>query len=805
MSGAAEFEVEFLTDEMAFDAEFESLQKLDEIPAYEGAYETEACFREDVVLPTKGKLMNGDFTVKQIERTLSFNDAGGMTIEVSGGDIGPYIPSPGRPPIIANKVIIDGETLVDLTADTVTKDNIAKGVTAHDKSGAKIVGDNKNLVDTSDANALPDDILKGRTAYVGGVKTVGKMPVNDGFFAEITTKDAEVEIPKGYHDGTGKVSIADAAKAALTAENIRAGVAVLGVGGTLKEGAPMTAASDAEMNALKTADNSGVFVKFTGESTENFREGAYYKLDAAENGELSWTFCGLKLIEVTFTENGTYEVAGYVDDTGEFQSADGFKTVTVNVPLHIGEPMHVGELSKVQELTTLDNVGKVIRWTGSINTETFKHMELYVLYRISGNLQWWHLITEPKTYVEATYDAGGYMLTAALHGFTKIVSNQFRDQDKLTSVTYDKAITEIGDYAFAGTKECLPASVIPSTVQKIGISAFEDSSMPLTTLPSGVTEIGECAFSNSSIALTSLPSGLTAIPAKAFLSTENMAFTSLPSGVTSIGKFAFYFANVQLTTLPDAVTTMGDSAFYHSSCPVLTKLSNGLAAIPEYAFYQASLDVLTSLGTGLHMIGENAFSEANAPLLTSLPDGLTTIGNAAFYASTAPLASMPNTVTDIGTVAFDSSSAAFTSLSTGLTQINAMTFHGCSNLTLASLPSGLTLIEYGAFQECSGITISIIPDGVTTIGDVAFEACTGITQITLPSGLDEIGGGVFASCTSLTEVTFKSTPANIGSNIFGNCPNLTTVRVPWAEGTIDMGNMGIDTSKITVIYNYTAE
>lgn len=804
MSGAAEFEVEFLTDEMAFDAEFESLQKLDEIPAYEGAYETEACFREDVVLPTKGKLMNGDFTVKQIERTLSFNDAGGMTIEVSGGDIGPYIPSPGRPPIIANKVIIDGETLVDLTADTVTKDNIAKGVTAHDKSGAKIVGDNKNLVDTSDADALPDDILKGRTAYVGGVKTVGKMPVNDGFSAEITTKDAEVEIPEGYHDGTGKVSIADAAKAALTAENIRAGVAVLGVDGTLKEGEPITAASEAEMNALKTADNNGVFVKFTGESTENFREGAYYKLSAAENGELSWAFCGLKLIEVTFTENGTYEAAGYADDTGEFQSADGFRTVTVNVPLHIGEPMHVGELSKVQELTTLANVGTVIMWTNS-NTETFKSMELYVLYRISGNLQWCHLVTEPKTYIEATYDAGGYMLTAALHGFTKIVNNQFRGQDKLTSVTYDKAITEIGDYAFAGTKECLPASVIPSTVQKIGISAFEDSSMPLTTLPSGVTEIGESAFADSSMALTSLPSGLTAIPANAFQFTHNMAFTSLPAGVTSIGKFAFYFANVQLTALPDAVTTMGDSAFYHSSCPALTKLSNGLAAIPETAFYEASLDVLTSLGTGLHMIGDNAFDSATAPLLTSLPDGLTTIGNGAFMRSSAPLASMPNTVTDIGYAAFYNSSAAFTSLSTGLTQIKDSTFDGCSNLTLTSLPSGLTLIYGGAFRDCSGITISIIPDGVTTIGDAAFQACTGITQITLPSGLDEIGGGVFASCTSLTEVTFKSTPAHIGNNIFGDCPNLTTVRVPWAEGTIAMGAIGIDTSKTTVIYNYTAE
>lgn len=39
-----------------------------------------------------------------------------------------------------NKVVYDGKTLVDLTSDTVTPATLAKGVTAHDKSGAKITG-----------------------------------------------------------------------------------------------------------------------------------------------------------------------------------------------------------------------------------------------------------------------------------------------------------------------------------------------------------------------------------------------------------------------------------------------------------------------------------------------------------------------------------------------------------------------------------------------------------------------------------------------------------------------------------------
>lgn len=39
-----------------------------------------------------------------------------------------------------NKVVYDGDTLIDLTADTVTADKLLKGYTAHDASGAVITG-----------------------------------------------------------------------------------------------------------------------------------------------------------------------------------------------------------------------------------------------------------------------------------------------------------------------------------------------------------------------------------------------------------------------------------------------------------------------------------------------------------------------------------------------------------------------------------------------------------------------------------------------------------------------------------------
>lgn len=49
-----------------------------------------------------------------------------------------------------NKVVVGGETKLDLTGDTVVADKLAKGYKAHDKSGAPIVGTNTYDADTGD-------------------------------------------------------------------------------------------------------------------------------------------------------------------------------------------------------------------------------------------------------------------------------------------------------------------------------------------------------------------------------------------------------------------------------------------------------------------------------------------------------------------------------------------------------------------------------------------------------------------------------------------------------------------------------
>lgn len=139
-----------------------------------------------------------------------------------------------------NKVVYGGNTLIDLTADTITPANLDSGVTAHDKSGATIVGTSTRDSDTSDANVSAGEILSGKTAYARGAKITGTMPNNGAVDIDITTRDQTVTVPQGYHDGSGTVQIGDTERAKIIANNIREGVEVLGITGTLSPASDVT-------------------------------------------------------------------------------------------------------------------------------------------------------------------------------------------------------------------------------------------------------------------------------------------------------------------------------------------------------------------------------------------------------------------------------------------------------------------------------------------------------------------------------------------------------------------------------------
>ena len=133
-----------------------------------------------------------------------------------------------------NKVVLaSGEVLIDLTGDTVDAAHVLDGFTFHDKSGAPVTGTCTYDSDTSDDTAAVGEILSGKTAHARGALLTGTMPNNGAQMGSINTKTQEVIIAQGYHDGSGKVSISDDEQAKLIPSNIREGITILGIEGTM--------------------------------------------------------------------------------------------------------------------------------------------------------------------------------------------------------------------------------------------------------------------------------------------------------------------------------------------------------------------------------------------------------------------------------------------------------------------------------------------------------------------------------------------------------------------------------------------
>lgn len=133
-----------------------------------------------------------------------------------------------------SKVVLgDGTVLIDLTGDDVTPGNLAEGIKAHDKSGAPIVGTSTKDADTSDATAVAAEILLGKIAYAKGSKLTGTMPNNGAKTLNVVEKATPVPIPQGYHDGSGVAQVDPTEAAKIIPENIRDGISILGVEGTM--------------------------------------------------------------------------------------------------------------------------------------------------------------------------------------------------------------------------------------------------------------------------------------------------------------------------------------------------------------------------------------------------------------------------------------------------------------------------------------------------------------------------------------------------------------------------------------------
>lgn len=225
--------------------------------------------------------------------------------DTATGESGDYINVSTTQSEADGKTIIQPSTKIIHMVDRsvfgdATAADVAKGKTFTSTSGLKVTGSlvSSGGIDTSKANASATDILSGKTAYVKGEKVTGT--IESKAAATYTPSTANQTISAGkYLSGTQTIK----GDANLVSGNIKSGVSIFGVSGTL-------AASNSGKYAWEKYEVLNYEITKTSIGTT-----APSDISSAKYGEYSITSDGY------FVLSGSSYVGGYHYITGQSSNA----------------------------------------------------------------------------------------------------------------------------------------------------------------------------------------------------------------------------------------------------------------------------------------------------------------------------------------------------------------------------------------------------------------------------------------------------------------------------------------------------
>ncbi len=337
-------------------------------------------------------------------------------------------------------------------------------------------------------------------------------------------------------------------------------------------------------------------------------------------------------------------------------------------------------------------------------------------------------------------------------GKTKI----FYVNPQVKELVLDNTVTQIGDYAFAGSQ--VTGVTLHSGVTSIGVGAFQNSALERIDFNGAeLREIPDYAFEGTKLPSIVLPNSVTTIGAYAF---ANSALSTLKAdGVESLGDCAFAGCKALRGdrtetgkyVLTVKATTLGDRVF--DGCDSLINVEFGsVKKMGRYTFNGAKSLWSASFGEETSSIGTYTFANTNV-VNVSLGNTLKTIGEGVFYGcKSITEITIPDTVTKIGAQAF-------------LGCVKLKSVNGIENVNVfgvqAFYESGLTSLNLAGAKEIGAYAFAstnksmkytqIYMPNVEIIGNFAFLN-GGESEVTLPASLVSLGYGVFASSDNLTAI-----------------------------------------------------
>jgi hypothetical protein len=726
-----------------------------------------------------------------------------------------------------NKVIYDGDILVDLTGDTVTPAVLAQGYTAHDASGAPITGtaaeggliiihDEPDIhggtirhITGQDYSVRQETDASGGTithlsagTVISGVKTITTNGTHDVAMyadaevnvptgtartsADLTASGATVTVPAGLYSTDATKSVASGS-ATTPATSVTANPSIsVGSDGLITATTSATKSVTPTVVAGYVSSGTAGTITVSGSNTSQLSTQAgttitpteseqtavasgKYTTGAVKVGAISSSYVGSGITRRSSTDltasGATVSVpAGYYSSTASKSVASGSE----------GTPTATkGTVSNHQVSVTPSVTNTAGYISGSTKTGTAVTVTASEL--ASGNKE----ITDNGTnidvvgYSTVSVDvASSNVYTATLDGTGD--QNGCYVQVNGTGTKYytdgDAITYEDGDNLLIAFRSTSGSGKNTLTVN--GVEA--DSNYGITVKTCTVTnprcdmtiEISYGAPTNVNLVLPS-----TSITANGLSQVGGYAYANV--NVPGMGESdlrAYLTRNsASFTTIdwPTSTTQIGKYAFADCTYFNPPSLPSGLQTIGYYAFNGCTRLALTSLPSAVYILGGYAFQDCKALALTSLPSGIESIPTYCFSGCTnLALSSLPNGLLTIKSYAFRSSGVTISSLPSGLTQIEAGAFQGCTGVTISTVPSGITKIDMNVFSGCTGITSFTVPSSVTSIGQSSFSGCTSLASITLPDTITSIGVWAFQNCTSLTSVSCDGELTNLSASSF---------------------------------------
>ena len=534
----------------------------------------------------------------------------------------------------ANKVIVNNQTILDLTADTVTVATLKKGVTAHDASGAQITGTMEEA-STSETwvlnNKADDTVVSFDCNFVSNGESFSGLSVEKTFgnMRSLIYGQDQVAVIDYIAGGTNVWAWeADAYRKLIFSVPPTGDLLTWLTANGVKQPANLAVQPSKDV----TITSNGT-TEITPDAPYDVMEKANVTVNV-ENGSTSVSPKDINFYDYDGTLVAAWELSELAGKTAlpDYPTHDGLTCQgwnwtladlkTENAKTNVGA-MYITTDGKTRIYITLQEGRKSpmlgVCPNGTVTVDWGDGTTPNTLTGTSVSTVKW---TPTHNYAAP----GDYVITLTVNGTFGIIGSSGAGALLRYSSRSDNR-----NYAYLSA---IQRVFLGSGITSIGDGAFQICySLAQITLPSGVTSIGDGAFQICySLAQITLPSGVTSLGNNAFSNCNGLAQITLPSGVTSIGTSAFAVCNsLAQITLPSGVISIGDNTF--QSCYSLAQITlpSGVTSIGNYAFQNCYSLVQITLPSSVTSIGNEAFYRCNSLAQITLPSSVTSIKTYTFY------------------------------------------------------------------------------------------------------------------------------------------------------------------------------